>query len=98
MRAHFRNVSTGQDTTISIRGGILGQDADLAVGEDGEGPLVGQIRRKLFSKSEWGGQQTVGRPRLVWDLCIVIDRFSIVSSHRRSWRGFGALRSHLHLL
>ncbi|ORX35443.1 tubby C-terminal-like domain-containing protein [Kockovaella imperatae] len=58
MRAKFTNVSTGARETISIRGGILSQSADITIGEDGSGPAVARIERKLFSLGEWAGQQT----------------------------------------
>ena len=62
MRAKFTNASNGQPICISIRGGFLAHSADLTIGEDGDGPAVARLERRVFSKSEWGGQQTVGVP------------------------------------
>ncbi|ORX35442.1 tubby C-terminal-like domain-containing protein [Kockovaella imperatae] len=76
VKARFINAATGAPTVISVRGGYLAMNADLAIGEEGEGPMVGHIDRVLFAKSQWGGAQTGVDLSLMAAICICFDEIT----------------------
>lgn len=57
MHATFVNASTGQPTTISLRGDIIGRSADLILDN---GQVVAQIKRDILNATNFfTGQDTV---------------------------------------